>query len=125
MQQIKDLLTQLKSCQLITRFESSQRLSKTVVLKYKSIKIVCTSIKQLGSVGEPVCYFYRYPTVTRKWQLSGVFWMNLQSALILEFSGFSLFLPLNLLLVQSQQAEKIIIMHFIQGCSNMCNKGRS
>jgi len=43
---------------------------------------------------------------------------------ISEFSGcFSDFLPLNLLLVRSHQAEIIIVKRLIQGRNNVCDEG--
>jgi len=47
---------------------------------------------------------------------------------VVHFGFFRLFfdfLLLNLLLVRSHQAEKIILKRLIQGCNNVCSEGES
>jgi len=58
-----------------------------------------------------------------------IFWTNLHPLRSCPFPSFPVvswdFLPLNLLLVQSHQAEIIIVKCLIQGCNNTYDESRS
>jgi len=75
-----------------------------------------------------VFFFHLHPAITRKrrWRYILDESAPAYELYISEFSGcFFDFLPRNFLLLQSHQAEIIIVKRLIQGRNNVCDEGKN
>jgi len=76
-----------------------------------------------------VCLFHLYPPVTKKRRWPYILDESEPAYRSCPFPSFPVisidFLPLNLLLVRSHQAEIIIVKRLIQGRNNVCDEGVS